>query len=30
MQESRQCIKCLRFAEDWLRDQLDWLHSAED
>jgi predicted neuraminidase len=26
----RQCIKYVRFAEDWVRDQLDWLYPAED
>jgi predicted neuraminidase len=26
----RQCIKYVRFTEDWIRDQLDWLYPAED
>ena len=25
----RQCIKYVRFAEDWIRDQLDWLYTTE-
>jgi predicted neuraminidase len=25
----RQCIKYVRFAESWLRDQVDWLYPAE-
>lgn len=25
----RQCIKYVRFTEDWIRDRLDWLHAVE-
>jgi hypothetical protein len=25
----RQCIKYVRFTEDWIREQLDWLCPAE-
>jgi predicted neuraminidase len=25
----RQCIKYVRFTEDWVRDQLDWMYPAE-
>jgi predicted neuraminidase len=26
----RQCIKYVRFTEDWIRNQFDWLYPAED
>jgi predicted neuraminidase len=26
----RQCIKYVRFTEEWIRDQLDWLHPDDN